>query len=164
MSRLVALALSCDLTRVFSVMFSGSVGETAFTEVGEDRSHHQFTHDEAGDQPRCTPPRCSSCGNWGTCCRHGRHPRRRRQPAGQLGGARLQRHRGRPRAYPGGLPILVAGRAGGRLRYPGIHYRSDTAENTSMVLLSVLRAAGLALPEFGRKGGRVDSSLTALEA
>jgi hypothetical protein len=61
-------------------------------------------------------------------------------------------------------PVLVAGRAGGRLRYPGVHYRSDTAENTSMVLLSVLRAAGLPLPEFGRKGGRVDSSLTAIEA
>jgi hypothetical protein len=61
-------------------------------------------------------------------------------------------------------PVLVAGRGGGRLRYPGVHYRSDTAENTSMVLLSVLRAAGLALPEFGRKGGRVDSSLTAIEA
>jgi hypothetical protein len=33
-----------------------------------------------------------------------------------------------------------------------------------MVLLSVLRAAGLRLPEFGRKGGRVDSSLGAIEA
>ena len=51
MSRMVALALSCDLTRVFSFMFSGSVGETSYWEVGQDQSHHQFTHDEDGEQP-----------------------------------------------------------------------------------------------------------------
>jgi hypothetical protein len=165
MSRLVALALSCDLTRVFSVMFSGSVGETAFTEVGEDRSHHQFTHDEAGDQPRVHAATVFIMQQLGhllaTMAATPDGAGNLLDSSVVLASSDTADARGHTLAD---YPILVAGRAGGRLRYPGIHYRSDTSENTSMVLLSVLRAAGLALPEFGRKGGRVDSSLTAIEA
>ena len=40
-------------------------------------------------------------------------------------------------------------RAGGRLKYPGVHYRSDSKESSSKVLLSLLRAVGLPLKEFG---------------
>ena len=60
-------------------------------------------------------------------------------------------------------PILVAGRAGGALKYPGIHYRSTSGENTSKVLLSLVRAMGLQLNEFGGGGGRVSDSLSAIE-
>jgi len=60
-------------------------------------------------------------------------------------------------------PIVIAGRAGGKLKSPGTHYRS-AGENTSKVLLSVLRAAGLPLAEFGTGGGRVTESCTAIEA
>src|SRR5690606_6041137 len=51
MSDLIAMALACDQTRVFSVMFTGSVGSTVFWQVGADKGHHDLTHDEAGDQP-----------------------------------------------------------------------------------------------------------------
>ena len=58
----------------------------------------------------------------------------------------------------------MAGRAGGALRNPGVHYRSEIGENTSKVLLSVLRAAGVAWTAFGRKGGEVEDSLGAIES
>jgi CHASE1-domain containing sensor protein len=61
-------------------------------------------------------------------------------------------------------PIVVAGRAHGALKHPGVHYRSDSKENSSKVLLSILRAAGLPLKEFGSKGGHVTDSLGAIEA
>jgi hypothetical protein len=62
-------------------------------------------------------------------------------------------------------PILVAGKAGGFLKYPGIHYRSPTgSENTSTVLLSVLRAAGTNLNQVGAGPGLVTSSCGAIEA
>jgi hypothetical protein len=60
-------------------------------------------------------------------------------------------------------PLLVAGRACGDLRFPGVHYRAD-AENTSRVLLTMIRAAGVAAPEFGNGGGYVDESCTDIEA
>ena len=52
MSDLIALALACDQTRVFSIMFSGSTATTVFWQVNVIRGHHQLSHDEAGDQPQ----------------------------------------------------------------------------------------------------------------
>jgi hypothetical protein len=165
MSRLSALALSCDLTRVFSFMFSGSVGETAYWEVGEDQSHHQLTHDEPAEQPLV----------------HAGTVFIMRQLAALLealhdtpdGAGNLldtsvilassDTADGRGHTLED-YPILVAGRGGGRLKHPGVHYRSDSGENASKVLLTVLRAAGLPLARFGQKGGEVDGGLGAIEA
>jgi hypothetical protein len=62
-------------------------------------------------------------------------------------------------------PLLVAGKAGGFLKYPGVHYRSPTGEeNTSTVLLSVLRAVGTNLDQVGAGAGLVTSSCGAIEA
>jgi hypothetical protein len=61
-------------------------------------------------------------------------------------------------------PVVVAGRGGGALRYPGVHHRSDKGENTSKILLSVLRAAGLPLARFGAKGGAVSQGVGEIEA
>jgi hypothetical protein len=60
-------------------------------------------------------------------------------------------------------PILVAGKAGGKLKFPSVHYKSN-GENTSMVLLSVLRSVGLELTQFGTGGGLVSTSCAAIEA
>jgi Protein of unknown function (DUF1552) len=165
MARVVALGLSCDLTRVFSFMFSGSVGETSYPEVGQDKAHHQLTHDEPGDQPLV----------------HAATVFIMRQLAVLLetlaatpdgAGNLLDRSvvlassdtaDGRDHTLKD-YPILVAGGGGGALRTPGIHYRSEIRENTSKVLLTVLRAAGVKLDRFGRKGGEVEDGLGAIEA
>ena len=165
MSRLVALALSCDLTRVFSLMFSGSVGETSFWEVGEDKAHHQLTHDEPGDQPLVHAATVFIMRQFAVLLETlAATP----DGAGNLLDsaavlASSDTADGREHTLED-YPVLVAGRARGALRYPGIHYRSDVGENTSTVLLSVLRAVGLRLPRFGSKGGQVDQSLSAIEA
>jgi hypothetical protein len=164
MSRIVTLALSCDLTRVFSFMFAGSVSNTVYWEVGEDKNHHQLTHDEPGEQPlvhaatifvmkqfarlledlKATP---DGAGNLLDSC-------------AIL--ASSDTADGRDHTIKD-YPIVVAGRAGGGLRYPGLHYRSDNDENATKVLLSILRAVGLRLPAFGKKGGHVDEGLGAIE-
>ena len=61
------------------------------------------------------------------------------------------------------FPILVAGRAGGKLKYPSVHFKSN-GENTSKVLLTILRSVGLDLAQFGMAGGQVSTSCTAIEA
>jgi hypothetical protein len=61
------------------------------------------------------------------------------------------------------FPILVMGGGTGFLKHPGVHHRAP-GENPSTVLLTLLRAAGLPLAEFGQGGGRVTSSCSAIEA
>jgi hypothetical protein len=60
-------------------------------------------------------------------------------------------------------PIVVAGRGGGALKFPGVHYRGK-AENTSMVGLSLLRACGVTAASFGDGTGRATTGCTAIEA
>jgi hypothetical protein len=164
MSRLAVLALSCDLTRVFSLQFAGSVATTVYWQVGQDKPHHQLTHDEAGEQPlvhaatifvmqrlahllvtlKDTP---DGAGNLLDSC------------AILASSDTAQGKEHTIKDYP----ILVAGRAGGRLKHPGVHYRSDQGENASKVLLSVLRAVGCPLAELGKQGGHVKDSLGAIE-
>jgi hypothetical protein len=60
-------------------------------------------------------------------------------------------------------PILIAGGGGGFLKNPGVHYASDR-ENTSTVLLTLVRSMGMAATEFGADDGRVTESCTAIEA
>jgi hypothetical protein len=164
MSQLVALALACDLTRVFSFMFSGSVGETVYWEVGEEKSHHQLTHDEENDQPTVHSGTVFVMRQFATLVETLADTP---DGAGNLLDSAVvlatsDTADGREHSLED-YPILIAGRAGGALRYPGVHYRSDNGENASVALLSVLRAAGLPLPFFGVKGGAVDRSLGAIE-
>src|SRR5262249_27790973 len=140
LSDLVVLAWACDLTRVVSYQFSGSVGGTVYSAVGQTTGEHTLTHD-AQMQGQV-------------------------HDAVVFVHARFAYLLEKLKASPEGTgnlldnscvllcsdvceglvhsitdyPLLVAGRAGGYLKYPGIHHRSTTAENTSDVLLSCLRA------------------------
>jgi hypothetical protein len=61
-------------------------------------------------------------------------------------------------------PIVVAGRAGGALTHPGVHYRSNSNENTSKVLLTLLQAMDLEVSEFGQAGGYTTETVSALQS
>ncbi|MCA9542128.1 MAG: DUF1552 domain-containing protein, partial [Myxococcales bacterium] len=50
-SQLIALALACDLTRAFSVMFSTAGSGVIVWPAGAQNSLHQICHDEAAPQP-----------------------------------------------------------------------------------------------------------------
>jgi hypothetical protein len=163
MCDLVAMALACDQTRVFSIMFSGSVGSTIFWPVGATSEDHGMTHNEPDPQPivhasvvyimqrfaylldklKNTPEGTGnlldSCAILAT------------SDVSDGKGHRIDEY-----------PILVAGKAGGALR-SGVHYRSTTGENTSKVLFSLLRAVGLPITTFGAGGGVTTSGLSAIE-
>jgi hypothetical protein len=164
MSELAALALACDQTRVFSMLFTGSIGGTVFWPAGVRRGHHQLTHDEPGDQPQIQATTVYTM---------------------QMLSVLLQKLKETPEG-PGNLldscailatsdtaegkahsirdyPILVAGRAGGYFKYPGIHHR-EVGGNTSTVLMSLLRSVGLSPAEVGASGGRATTGLAAIEA
>jgi hypothetical protein len=166
MSRLLAMAFSCDLTRVASFLFSGSVGSTVFWQVGATQGHHQLSHEGSATQTvidasttftmkqlavllqalKATP---EGAGNLldqsavmatSDCSNGTSHSTR-------------------------DMPIVLAGRAGGALRYPGVHHRAvaGSDNNTSRVLFSLLKGVGVPLTEVGAGGGRVTAGLPEIE-
>lgn len=161
MSDIMALALACDQTRVFSHWFSVSVGNVLYPHATS--GHHQLTHDEPGEQPQVFEiinyiltefayllsalrsvqegdgTLLDNCAVLGTtdcsyCKSHSVEE----------------------------YPIIIAGSAGGALK-KGIHFRSVASENTSKVLLTLARAMGLPMSSFGADAGLVSDSLTGIE-
>ena len=164
MGGLIAMALACDQTRVFSVMFSGSVGSTVFWPVNVTTGHHDLTHNETGDQPQVHATTVYTMQMFATLLQALKD-----MPEGAGNVLDSCAILGTTDVAQGlehsitDYPILVAGRAGGALKSPSVHYRSK-AENTSMVLLTLLRAVGLPLTTFGMGGGLVTAGCTAIEA
>jgi hypothetical protein len=166
MSELLAMALACNQTRVFSMMFSGSVASTVYWQVGITGGHHQLTHDEPGTQPQVQASTVFTIQMFAILLNALKAVP---EGAGNVLDncailASTDTSDGRfhnIRDYP----ILVAGKGGGFLKYPGVHYRSPTGtESTSTSLLTVLRAAGTNLNQAGAAGGLVTSSCGGIEA
>ena len=176
MTDLLVFALACDQTRVFTYRFSPCNDFTVYpgfptftidpTTTNTGTSMHGYTHQEGGDQPnvqKCvtysmsklaallerllaTPEGAGTlldnCAILGfTECSEGRTHNAQNQP---------------------GIPMIVAGRAGGALVHPGIHYASpmsgDAASetkgrNVSVVPLTLMQAVGAGITSWGQDAG-----------
>ncbi len=164
MSDLIAVALTCDQTRVFSVMFSGSVALTLYWQVNVSREHHMLTHEEPGDQPQVQAITEFTMKMFATLLQTLKNTP---EGAGNLLDAcaimgTSDTAEGKDHSIKD-FPIVVAGRGGGALKYPGIHYRGQS-ENTSVVPLSLLRAVGVNAAGFGDGCGRATTGLGAIES
>jgi uncharacterized protein DUF1552 len=164
MSDLLAMALACDQTRVFSIQYTGSVGSTLFWEVMATSGHHDLTHNEPGNQPLVHASTIFTMTQFAKLI-----TALKAVPEGAgnlldncaiLGTSDVADGFGHTITD---YPILVAGKAGGALKYPGVHYRSTTKENTSNVLLTLLNSVGVTLTQFGDKGGLTSTRCTAIE-
>ena len=162
MAELVAMSLACDQTRVFSLFYTYPVNNILFPGLPE--GHHRLTHDEPGDQPLVNRIVISII----TELRYFIETLKN-VPEGD--GTLLDSCAvlctsdvsfGRTHSLDD-YPIIIAGTAGGALK-KGIHYRSPSGENASMVLLSLARAMDLAVTEYGVEAGKVDEGLGAIEA
>ncbi len=163
MSDLMALALACDLTRSFSIMFSTCGSGVIMWPAGGTDGQHYMTHTEPApwnvqhqsvvftmeqlayflDRLKQTPEgsgnlldRCSIL----VCSEH----------------AEGWNH------AQDDMPILICGKGGGRL-VGNVHQR-DVGGNTSKALLTALRGAGMSIDAFGHEGGHVTSGISELEA
>ena len=160
---LIATAFACDLTRVVSVMYSGSVTSDVFSNVGNDAGLHYLTHTDPNDQPKVHAAITFTMGQFSRLLQVFKATA---DGAGNLLDnsvsflttdiADAYTHSNQD------YPILIVGKAAGKLRYPGIHVRL-IAQNTSQALLTVLRAAGLPLQSFGTDGGYVTTGISAIE-
>lgn len=161
MSQLLALAFSCDITRVASVQFTGSVGYTVFSDLGQNVGHHDMTH-EAGRNEEVDASTIFTMTRFAELL-----AALRNTPEGD--GNLLDNSCVLVSSdCSSGLthstfdqPIIVAGAGGGALRHPGIHYRSQNGENTSDILLACLKTV---CPEATQVGGDIGLSTTPLSA
>lgn len=164
MSQLLALALACDMTRAFSVLFSTAGSGVIIWQAGARNGLHQICHDEANPQPTVHAATLFTMEQLAVFL-----GALRDLPEGD--GNLLDRcsilcttelsdgHNHSNRDFP----ILIAGKGGGRLR-GDVHYRSNNNENTSRAVLTALRGAGLEMDAWGTGAGRVTESLGMLES
>jgi hypothetical protein len=148
MARILALSFACDLSRSASVMFTGSVGYTVFSDVGMTAGHHDLTHEDTPNaQDNVQATTVYTMERFADLLTHLRDT-----PEGD--GNLLDRSlflatsdcaEGLSHSNAD-YPIVLAGSAGGALRYPGIHHRAAESftikRNTNDVLMTILQAMG----------------------
>jgi len=173
---LLVFALACDQTRVFTYRFSPCNDYTVYpgfptfqidpTTTNTGTSMHGFTHTEGGEQPNVQKCVTFSISKFASLLE-----RLLAVPEGDgnlldncaiLGFTECTEGRSHNAQNQPGIPMLVAGRGGGSLVHPGIHYMSpltgDAAgesrgRNVSVVPLTLMRALGMDVTSWGRDAG-----------
>lgn len=161
MCDILAMALACDQTRVFSNWFSSPVNNLLFD--GASAGHHQLTHDEPGDQPQVYAITTAIMHEFAYLVQALKNVQEGDgtllDSCVVLGTSDVSTARSHSLDD---YPVLLAGTAQGYFQ-KGVHYRAPGGDNASKIGLSLIRSMGISLPEFGSDEGRVSESLTAVE-
>jgi len=153
MAELLSFALACDQTRVFSMMFSDRI--SGLRQPGSSAQHHQLTHDEPldaeiGYQPEATEFVYASMEAWADFIE-----RLAAVPEGDgtlLDNCLVLGHSDVSLAKVHGItgvPMMIAGRAGGALR-PGVHVAGSTSPSTRAGL-TIQQVMGLTTESWGTR-------------
>lgn len=162
MSELLTLALSCGLSRAFSVCYSTCGSGAVFWMVGASNGQHYMNHTEPAPHPKQQAAVRFTMEQLGFFL-----DRLKSTPEGAgnlldhcsiLVGSE---HAEGWSHVQDDMPILICGKGGGRLR-GNVHHR-DEGGNVSRALLTALRGAGLPLDEFGHEEGLASAAITELE-
>lgn len=159
MADLLVQAFKCDITRVASYQYTGSVGYTVFHMLGQAMGHHDMTHDtNLNDAVDAATIHTIEAFAYLL-------KRLKETPEGDgnlLDNSCLILGSDAASGYTHDVydqPCIVAGKGGGALKHPGIHYRSPNKENTSDILLACLQSV---VPEATQVGGDIGLSTTPL--
>lgn len=166
MTKVLALALACDQTRVFNMLFSD--GASRLHSPGSSDNHHTLTHEEARDpelgyQPEATRFVMHGMEAWATFVQI-----LASVPEGDgtlLDHCLVMAHSETSDANSHsvtGLPIMIAGRAGGRVR-PGVHVRG-AGDSTARVGLTLQQVMGLNISSWGSKANETSRSISEILA
>ncbi|MFT5680881.1 MAG: hypothetical protein ACI8RZ_001787 [Myxococcota bacterium] len=160
MSDMLAMALACDQTRVFSFHFTPPLNNELFTDTSD--GHHNLTHNESGDQPEVHSITVQVMEELAYLLEA-----LRAVPEGEgslldnsIVLAASETSEGRTHALDE-IPLIVAGGAG-RIAM-GQHYRSYTQESASKVMLSLIRAMDVPAASFGAGESEATDGLSDIE-
>jgi len=164
MADLVAMAFACDLTRVVSIQLTGSVGYTVYDMLGQTRGNHELSHESSEREAVHRAVHFNM--------QQFAYLAEKLAATEEAGGNVLDQTallctsdvaEGESHSSDD-YPIVIAGRAGGALKYPGVHHRGSRRDNTSDVLLTLLRATGTGATSIGQDQGYSNRPCTAIEA
>ena len=160
---LLVVALSCDMTRVFNYRYQPAAGDTYFHPIGATEAHHVMSHDTA-QQDGVAAIVGYIMGELGYFLAQ--------LAAVEEGVGTLLDNTavycvsevavGRTHVTES-MPILIAGRAGGTLQ-AGVHVRSPSGQSTSAIPLTLLRAIGVDIDNFGEGIGNTQEVVPGLLA
>jgi Protein of unknown function (DUF1552) len=182
---LLVFALACDQTRVFSYRFSPCNDFTVYpgfptfkldpNDTNTGTSMHGMTHTEGGDQPNV-----QKCVSFAMSKFAALLERLLATPEGAgslldncaiLGFTECTEGRSHNAMNPPGIPMIVAGRGGGSLVHPGIHYASPmqgdlpsetNGRNVSVVPLTLMQALGTGITAWGTGVGQATKVISEL--
>ncbi|MDG2305639.1 MAG: DUF1552 domain-containing protein [Candidatus Binatia bacterium] len=163
---LLVFGLLCDQTRVFNMLFSW--GLSGLRQPGSSAAHHELTHDELVDaelgyQPQATAFALASMDAWAEFVRT---LAATSEGAGTLLDSCLVLGHSESSFAKShdvtGLPVMIAGRAGGALR-PGIHVRGN-GEPVTRIGLTVQQVMGLPIEEWGTRSMQVNQPISEILA
>ena len=165
MVELSALALACEKTRVLSFMFSLPAAHVYYRHLGtnmNDDFHDTICHTDAGDQSN--QPRVDTGVAYVMKCLNEFLTKLKSLPHGSstlLDAALVyvtsDTAWGKTHTKTE-WPVLLAGKAGGRLR--GDEHHNFPGENLSKALLTAAQAVGSPLTELGLDAGKVTAPLS----
>jgi hypothetical protein len=157
MAQLLARALSCGLTRVFSFMLTSPASVHHFANLGVAEEMHKTCHDGLWEQVRAI-----TLYHMQAFARFLDVMQATVDPTGLTLLDRMLVYA--TSEYGEGWqhgnkehPIILAGRAGGAI-HPGVHQRVPDG-NISMAHVTILRALGITTPSYGFNGGETSDHL-----
>ena len=164
MSQILAVALSCDLSRVFSVQFSTAGSGVIFSDAGAVDGLHGICHTEAMPQPTVHAATTLTMGYLADFLQILKDT-----PDGSgnlLDNSSILCTSELADGYTHNnydFPIVIAGHGGGRLR-GNVHYRSSSTESATKAVLTALRGAGVEASSFGADEGYTEEGISDIEA
>lgn len=162
MSDLLAVALACDLTRVFSYEWSANQSQSIYWEVDSKGQHHEdITHGKSQSEEH-TRIITFIMKNFAYLAR-----RLKQMPEGS--GSVLDRtlifatseHADAGNHDYEDHPLLLVGKAGGRIK-SGVHVRGS-GTNAPRVMFSAVKAVGVQVARLGQEGRAVSGGLAEIE-
>lgn len=150
---LMVNAMACDLTRVASLQWSHSVGETRFTWLDINEGHHEISH--KGDSDTTARDQLTKINRW--YAEQLAYLIAKLKAVPQEGGTMLDHtlilwcnELGKGNAHSGtDAPYVLAGRAGGTLRTERyLSFQGAVPHNN--LLVSLLNAMGIPATRFGK--------------
>lgn len=162
---LVVMALACDITRVFSLEFTGAQCNTLLTPVDVSEPYHDYSHNGGSDEVMLAMSEFSMTQFAYLVDKLRTMP----QGAGNLLDSLCLYCVNEYLAGNGhdmfneNHPILIVGKANGALR-SGQYVRPPEVENGSKVCMAMLQAVDVAVPSFGVGPGEATEPLPGILA
>ena len=162
MCDMLAMALACDQTRVFTHVVDDPVSNPLFPDASD--GHHNLTHDEPGDQPQVNSIVIS-------CITELAYLLGRLDAVPEDDGNTLldnccvlacsEVSTGQTHSIDD-LPIVLGGGLCGTLKM-GTHYRSYTGDNVSKLMLTLVRSMDILATSFGADEAYTEDGLSEIE-